>query len=398
MARKANQPKASFTQSLLQLIAEPSFVRLEHIFDEPNIFKIVGRTHYERWHSCFWGWLLDPNGSHLLGAYPLSRLVLLLGEGNTLPSCHKGRQELLVMLANADYRNVSISPNENDPTETGVTGVGRFDIFLNAEITDIFDARHTLNLLVELKVDSAPNAEQSKRYADWLFESHSNDINLAIYFLPKLGETSVATVGDERWHCVDYQLLHDKLLLSLLQHPGLNPKTSPFMEQYMKNMRHNHRGVKMAITEEERRIASALYEKYSDVFDAIYEALLVEKKIDYDIRNATEPPLRESGRIAVQISGTLFVGETLRILFEKVLKHLVDTGLIAKLPLPWGESKKRYVLTNLVPAMHPSGRPFFYPIEYRGYVMESHYSRSRGLAILQELCHELELVFSTVDA
>jgi len=206
------------------------------------------------------------------------------------------------------------------------------------------------------------------------------------------------TVGDERWNCVSYQLLHDKLLLPLLEHPSLNPKTSPFIAQYMKNMRHSHRGIKMAITEEERRIASALYDKYSDVFDAIYEALLIEKKVDYDIKDVAESLSRESGRIAVQINDTLLVGETLRILFEKVLKYLVDNSLISKLPLPWGKGGKRYVLTNLLPATHPSGRTFFYPIEYHGYVMESHYSRSRGMAILEELCDQLELAFSTVDS
>ncbi|MDP2793199.1 MAG: PD-(D/E)XK nuclease family protein [Sulfurisoma sp.] len=399
MERKRNKTvKATLTQRLLQLIAETDFVRLEHLFDEPNIFKIVGRTHYERWHSCFWGWLLDPNGSHLLSSYPLSRLVLLLGENSALPSCHAGQQDLLVTLANAEYGNVSISPNENDSTETGVTGVGRFDIFLSADVEDIFEAEHKLNLLVELKVDSAPNADQSKRYADWLFDTHPSDINLAIYFLPKLGETAAVTVGDNRWNCVSYQLLHDKLLLPLFEHPSLNPKTAPFIAQYMKNMRHSHRGVKMAITEEERRIASALYDKYSDVFDAIYEALLIEKKVDYDIKDAVEPPSRESGRIAVQIDGTLFMGEPLKVLFEKVLKYLVDSKLISKLPLPWGKSGKRYALTNLLPATHPSGRPFFYPIEYKSYVMESHYSRSRGLAILEELSNQLEVPFSTVDA
>lgn len=399
MANKAKKKaEATFTQRLLQLIAEPNFVRLEHLFDEPNIFKIVGRTHYERWHSCFWGWLLDPNGSHLLSSYPLSRLILLLGESGSLPSSHMGQQNLLLLMANAEYDDVSISPNENDSTELGVTGVGRFDIFLKADVNDIFDQKHKLNLLVELKVDSVPSAEQSKRYADWLFDTHSADVNLAVYFLPKLGESAGATVGDDRWHCISYQLLHDKLLLPLLEHPSLNPKTSPFIEQYMKNMRHSHRGVKMAITEDERLIASALYEKYSDVFDAIYEALLIEKRVDYDIKDATAQPPRESGRIAVQINEILFVGETLRILFEKVLKYLVDEKLVTRLPLPWGKSEKRYVLTNSLPATHPSGRPFFYPIEYKGYVMESHYSRVRGLAILEELANQLELHFSVIDS
>lgn len=390
--------KATFTQRLLRLIAEPDFVRLEHLFDEPNIFKIVGRSHYERWHSCFWGWVLDPNGSHLLSSYPLSRLILLLGENSTLPSQQPDEQQILPVLANAKFENTSIAPNENNSTEIGISGIGRFDIFLKADLTDIFDQKHRLNLLIELKVDSTPSAEQSARYADWLFSMHKDDVNLAIYFLPKLGVTSLTTVGDGRWHCVSYQSLHDKLLVSLLEHPGLNPKTTPFILQYMKNMRYSHRGVKMAITEEERRIASALYDKYSDVFDAIYEALSVEKKIDYDIADAVGAPARESGKIAIQLAGKLFIGETLRLLFESVLHYLVDSKLIEKLPLPWGTSEKRYVLTNLLPATHPSGRPFFYPVEYGGYVMESHYSRSRGLAIIEELAKQLELPFSAVDS
>ena len=154
----------------------------------------------------------------------------------------------------------------------------------------------------------------------------------------------------------------------------------------------------MAITEEERHIATALYEKYGDVFDAIYEALLIEKKIDYDIKGIAERLPRESGRIAVQLDSALLVGETLGVLFEKVLRHLVDTNLIAKLPLPWGDSKKRYVITNLLPATHPSGRQFFYPIEYKGYVIESHYSRLRGITILEELSKQLEVGFTVVDS
>ena len=81
-----NKKINNFTQKLLGLISEPEFIRFENILGEPNFFKIVGRTHYERWHSCFFGWLLDPNGSHLLFDYALIRfLFLLLDELNQFP-------------------------------------------------------------------------------------------------------------------------------------------------------------------------------------------------------------------------------------------------------------------------------------------------------------------------
>jgi len=52
--KKRKQQRDSLSQRLVQLIFEPDFIRFENALNEPNIFKIVGRTHYERWHSCFW--------------------------------------------------------------------------------------------------------------------------------------------------------------------------------------------------------------------------------------------------------------------------------------------------------------------------------------------------------
>jgi hypothetical protein len=45
--------KVSFGQRLLGLISEPEFIMFENILGEPNFFRIVGRAHYERWHSSF---------------------------------------------------------------------------------------------------------------------------------------------------------------------------------------------------------------------------------------------------------------------------------------------------------------------------------------------------------
>lgn len=124
-----------------------------------------------------------------------------------------------------------------------------------------------VNVVFELKIDSRADAQQAVRYADWLWTNHPDDVNLLIFVTPVLGNSSQATVGDERWYCLDYQLLNDKLLLPLLDHPHLNDKVKPFILQYIKNLKGRHKGIKMAITHEEKRLALALYEKYSDVFD-----------------------------------------------------------------------------------------------------------------------------------
>lgn len=395
MTRK--KTKTSFTQRLLSLIAEPEFIKFENILSEPNFFKIVGRTHYERWHSCFFGWLLDPNGSHLLSDYSLKRFLLLLFDERCLKADDHSKQFLLTILPTIDFYDLEVTPNENVPNETSITGVGRFDIFLTANFEDSLGNKGKLNIIFELKIDSKPDGEQSKKYADWLYKNHPNDVNLLIYLTPVLSLDSKSTVGDKRWYCLDYQLLNDKLLMLLLDHPNLNEKVKPFIIQYIKNLKIRYKGIKMAITNEEKKMAIALYEKYSDVFDSIYDALVATGTIDYSTSDVVDTKGRTTGRIAVKLDNKVFSNETLRLLFEDILKYIVDKKYILKLPLPWGSSKQRYILTNEVPSVHPNGREFFYPVKYKGYTMESHYGRERGLKVLSDLCKKLELDFDTIE-
>ncbi|MBI1761518.1 MAG: PD-(D/E)XK nuclease family protein [Acidobacteria bacterium] len=341
MAKHRNRtiPK-SFSQRLVTLISESEFIRFEHILGEPNFFRIVGRTHYERWHSCFLGWLLDPGGSHLLSNYTLIRFLLLLTDERCLKPITAQSQNLLDILPTLEFNDVEVTPNEYVSTETSIQGVGRFDIFLTATYQNTLGSNGKINIIFELKIDSKPNGEQSRKYADWLLSNHPNDSNFLVYLLPKLGQSSEETVDDNRWHCINYQLLNDKLLLPLLDHPSLNDKVKPFVVQYLKNLKSRYRGIKMAITNEEKKMAIALYEKYSDVFDSIYDALFAEGIIDYSTSDIQEPKGRVAGRIAAKVDGKVFSSENLRLLFSDVLKYLVDKDLIKKLPLPWGSTKQ----------------------------------------------------------
>ena len=149
----------------------------------------------------------------------------------------------------------------------------------------------------------------------------------------------------------------------------------------------------MAITNEEKRLALALYEKYSDVFDSIYDALVSIDAIDYSTSDLGEGKGRTTGRLAAKINNRVFSNETVRLLFADVLKFLVDEEYILRIPLPWGESKNRYILTNENPPTHPNGRNFFYPVFYKGYTIESHYARDRAIKVLSDLCEKLEIEF-----
>lgn len=387
------QTHREFSYRMIHLISEPGFILFENILHEPNFFSVVGRSHYERWHSSFLGWLLDPNGSHLLSHYPLKRFLGLLLHPKSLYSVKNVNETLLDLLPIIELSNVNVAPNEYTPREKSVPGVGKFDIFLTADFCDGSSDTRRINIIVELKISSKPSKEQAQKYADWLLKNRPNDLNLLVYLIPDLDKSSKATVGDERWYCLDYQLLNDGFLLPLIDHPNLNDKAKPIIFQYIKNLRIRYRGVKMAITDEEKQMAIALYEKYSDVFDAIYDVLVSTGTIDFTTSDIRTPLGRSSGTLAVQVDGKLISSETLRELFNDFLKYVVDNKLIDRLPLPWGTTIKRYIITCDSPPLHPTGRAFFYPVEYKGYILESHYARDRGLKVLGELCEELEIEF-----
>ncbi|MGD0078073.1 MAG: PD-(D/E)XK nuclease family protein [Sedimentisphaerales bacterium] len=388
--------KKTFTERLLGLLSEPAFIKFANILGEPNVFKIVGRSHYERWHSCFWGWLLDSEGTHLLSTYVLKRFLLLLLDEKCLKDEGHSISKIVNLLPTIEFANVEVSPNEYTPSETSVRDIGRFDIFLTADYKAANGKPKRLNVIFELKIDSPTDGKQSKRYADWLWKNHPNDNNLLIYVVPKLLSDSKATTGDKRWYCMDYQILHDKLLVPILDHPNLNEKVKPFIIQYIKNLKTAHRGIKMAITDQEKSLALELYEKYSDVFDSIFDALQADGVIDYTTADITARG-RETGKIAVKVDGHVFEGPMLRTLYEKILKYIVDKGYLSRIALPWGTGRSRYILSNEKTPKHPNGRDFFNPVRYRGYAMESHYDRRRGLIVLDSLCKKLEIEYEPID-
>lgn len=395
--KKKQNIEEDFTRRLLGLISEPNFLKFVNIFSEPNIFKIVGRTHYERWHSAFVGWLLDTNGTHLLGDYTLTRFLFSLLESNTLKSINHNKYKLFKVLPILKFSNIEVTPNEFTSTEKNVGNVGRFDIFLKCSYYDkINEIEKNINIIFELKIDSQINSNQSKKYADWIYDNHPEDDNFLIYLLPNLLSSSKATVGDERWYCMDYQILHDKIILPILDHPNLNEKVKPFIIQYSKNLTFNHKGIKMAITTEEKILAISLYEKYCDVFDAIFDALQEAESIDY---STSDIPRRgkKVGKIAVKIDNKIFEGKSITDLFQIILKYLVDNNKLKSIEMPWGTGNERYVISNEKEPVHPSGRKFFVPVNYNEYAMEAHVDRKRGMKILDDLCNKLEITFETID-
>ena len=120
--------------------------------------------------------------------------------------------------------------------------------------------------------------------------------------------------------------------------------------------------------------------------------------IEFSTSDIVEPKGRATGRLVVKIGQRILSNDTVRLLFRDVLVYIVDEEYILKLPLPWGASKNRFIITNEDIPVHPNGRDFFYPESYEGYTIETHYARDRAIKVLSDLCNKLELEFEAIDA
>ena len=370
----------SITQKLLDLVADDRFARIEALATRPNLFRIVGRTYTETWHSMFLGWLMDPDGSHGLKGYPIKRLLLALtnptiqGEGTHFEQLVK-----LASLGNLD--NAKVYPNEYNQMEFSCPA-GRIDVFIeNLEFNDGLKA----SILIEQKVNAQIDKGQCKKYANWLCGRNPNDLKVFVIVAPddRLKGSAEDTIGDSRWCGINYQVLHDVILVPLSKHPGLSSHTAPLIAQYIDALRVPINGRKLAVTEEERELALDLYEKHKDAFEALNAALAESTDLNLVAAHSQKTVL------SVKINSDEIKGNTVTELYQNALKYIKEKGINIESQLPYATSEKRFLIAKS--PFHPEDKKFRVPVETDGYFMEAHKNRIQAVKDLARFFKKLGL-------
>ncbi len=205
-----------FARRLLALEADPSFQALQSLQNRTSFFRIVGTTETERWHSAFWSWMLDPDGSHGLGDFAVRRLLMrACDESGRLraapiwrptdapPTTPPSMSDLLrwritesaaapgplTGFSEVTSRRVLAAINGSDTATAGLDpakkrgtsgDASRFDILLcvqgdhpaiGANPALAKGAQLTLVVVVEVKVGAPYDAGQLRRYSKWLHEN-----------------------------------------------------------------------------------------------------------------------------------------------------------------------------------------------------------------------------------
>ena len=148
----------NLSSGLVRLVLDPQFAVFERLANRPNLFRIVGRTFTETWHSMLLAWLLDPRGSHGLGDFALRRLLLAAADEAAFGPEEK-RALVMSVAAFGELDDVAVVPNERDPKEV-VIRVGDRQRRLDVLVSGIRSPRTPLAeavLIVEQKVFAPPD-------------------------------------------------------------------------------------------------------------------------------------------------------------------------------------------------------------------------------------------------
>lgn len=117
----------------------------------------------------------------------------------------------------------------------------------------------------------------------------------------------------------------------------------------------------------------------ADELPAVSETLSPRSSADVEARTP-----RERGGVFM-LAGERIEADSVRHLYEQALEYIDRAGLWNRLEalVPYKTSSKRYLVAES--PVHPNGRDFFVPVQYRGLYMETHKNYVTGTKQLRQL-------------
>jgi len=241
-----------FVRRINQLLQDERFLQLQSSQSTSNLFEIVAASHLEMWHSAFIKWILDPHSSLQLGAYPIKRfLYTVIYEGT-----HFEGPSLDMDLAKieSNFFNLNLLEFEN---EFGVKPYGRIDIF---------GKNKDLRIIIENKINSQENYDQTLKYYSFSQETkEGNELDVLVYLSPDNQKPPKC----KKFIQINYQQLSDYVLKPCLYHPNLTDENRYLIEEYLSNLASPIRGGNV-LALQHKELCIQIYEEYEDVLNEIF--------------------------------------------------------------------------------------------------------------------------------
>lgn len=385
------------------------YKELKKLLNGSNLFRILGQSHTERWHSAFWSWLFDVNGSHKLGSLPLGYLFDYLSQ--LVNEDKKPKTNYPSIPKELDISKIKTKPNEKDNTEETCNN-SKFDTFIDGQ--DIFTC------IIEYKVGAYFDMKQIKKYYQ-ISKKNRWSNTIFIYVVPETRHEEFIDFykdiedEDKVWFCLSFQDLYNGVIKRIKKEMNNWDKQDPnalrnniLIDDYTHIMFMNQKGIKLAFSDSELELSMAINNKYRGFLDdliRLYEKDYPDKSPEeflgdeyetiMDISNSlVKKGLKKLFRSApiIELNGITIDEKYYYQVLVSVIDYFEEKGLLEKLPNlkndGWrysNDSKtKRYTIKKTnngmdVPKQSKTGN----------YYIESKYGKTVIQQIINSLIKEL---------
>lgn len=277
---------------------DPDFQELEKLYYSKSFSEILGVSRREISHSNFLVWLLDHTESHGLGEFSIKKFldIILIFSNHKPESAHAN---LYNAFATEDYKIEKAVIK----SEFSIQNFGRLDIYIELTIT-IAEQPYNIKLIVENKVESKENNDQTHRYFKHFSSNQKeNEVIIYIYLTPistlELIELTEAECSCKEFIQINYQSIVDYLIepalklnisewtknilteyLNSLSQPAINNETDTHKQELI-----------MALGNEERKLLASFWNKNQKLILASLYAISSDPEQEKDTRDSIRTAL-----------------------------------------------------------------------------------------------------------
>ncbi|MEX2565064.1 MAG: PD-(D/E)XK nuclease family protein [Cyclobacteriaceae bacterium] len=271
---------------------DPDFQKLENFYYSKSFSEILGVSRREISHSGLLAWLLGNLESHHLGEFPIKKFldIIVKFSGERIKSKYR---DLFNIFVTEDYliERLFIKP------EYAIKNVGRVDIYINLTLL-IAGREKCIKLVVENKVESRENNDQTRNYFNYFYPSENED-NIVIYvYLTPISTLELIELTEPECGCKEFIQINYQSIVDYLIEPALNqnisPRTQNILTEYLKSLSQpsideeadgHKKELIMALGNEERKLLSSFWEKNQKLILASLYAISSDPEQEKDTRD-----------------------------------------------------------------------------------------------------------------
>ena len=314
-------------KAFLHMINSEEYIKLYDYYNQKTFMDILGVSRRENEHSNFLAWLFNPSENHGMDDYPLKKLLQTIAFRRKKDDNYNSVEPKNLLNKKYDkyiddfiYDNFRIESVEEITREKVISNQKRLDLFIRFEA--IFfspNEKETINLLIENKITSSENDNQTNGYAKWLLEQDGFviPIYLGVATNNELKETNKPKLKPKN---AEFMVLNYQYMMDGIFEPCLLKCKTEFGHNLIKeyiaclgkalevDTDKNPRNLVMATSKYEKKLVEELWNNH--------KIALIEQ---FDKHSS---PANNSSKEAVEFY--IAVAETLRILADSERIHLDD--------------------------------------------------------------------------